>query len=392
MGIAFSGKRVNQWKDMQDARQRGTREMRFSPGWFYRLAMICLAAVVINFCSADARLSAETLRLKSYDVPDQQMGGLPAFRVLAPANWKRRGGLTWDANLANLVTADVSITAPDGSAGFFIHPAPMFISGQIQYQWSQGQLYQGMIVMPMPNDPVAFLRQIVLPQQRPDAMNLRLVKHRDLPEWARSVAAVNAQPGGMPQGFGTCARFAYVENGQTWEEDFYCVVLVYRPNMGPQNLFWLADRNLSVRALKGQLDTMQPMTNAFVNSFRVERKWFGHFVNIQKHWITSRQQGIADAGELSRAISRSNDAFDRAMMQSWNARQRAEERASREFSEYIRGSQNYNDPINGTQVELPGGYDHAWTNALGEYVLTDDAGFDPNRHSNIDWVTMESSP
>lgn len=392
MGIAVLSKRVNQWKAMPDARQRGTRETRFFPGWACRLIMIFLATAVFSIGQPDARLGAETLRLKSYDVPDQQMGGLPAFRVLAPAGWKRRGGLTWNADLANLVTADVSITAPDGSAGFFIHPAPMFISGQIQYQWPQGQLYQGMIVMPMPNDPVSFLQQIVLPQQRSDAGNLRLVKHRDLPEWARSVAEANAQPGGRTQGFGTCARFAYTENGRAWVEDFYCVVLVSRPNMGPQNLFWLADRNLSVRARKGRLDTMQPMANAFVNSFRVERKWYGRFINIQKQWIASRQQGIADAGALSRAISQSNDQFDRAMMQTWNTRRKAEERAGREFSEYIRGSENYNDPVNDTRVELPGGYNHAWTNALGEYVLTDDAGFDPNRHSNVDWVAIEPAP
>jgi hypothetical protein len=246
-----------------------------------------------------------------------------------------------------------------------------------------------MIVMPMPNDPVSFLEQIVLPQQRPGVTNLKRVRHKDLPDWAHSVAAANAQPGVMIQGFGTCARFAYTENGQAWEEDFYCVVLVSRSNLGPQNLFWLADRNLSVRAYKGRLDAMQPMANAFVNSFRVERKWYGRFINVQKQWIANRQQGIANAGALSQTISRSNDQFDSAMMQSWNARQRAEDRASREFSEYIRGSENYHDPVNDMRVELPGGYDYAWTNALGEYALSNDADFDPNRHSSIDWVAIE---
>jgi hypothetical protein len=105
-------------------------------------------------------------------------------------------------------------------------------------------------------------------------------------------------------------------------------------------------------------------------------------VKIQQQWIAAQQQGIANAGALSRAISRSNDQFNPALMQSWNNRQKAEDRASREFSEYICGSENYYDSVNDTQVELPDGYDHAWTNALGEYLLSNEAGFDPNMNSN----------
>jgi len=39
-------------------------------------------------------------------------------------------------------------------------------------------------------------------------------------------------------------------------------------------------------------------------------------------------------------------------------------------------------------VELPGGYEHAWSNNLGEYVLTNDANFDPNRGSTLHWDPM----
>lgn len=143
-----------------------------------------------------------------------------------------------------------------------------------------------------------------------------------------------------------------------------------------------------VRAHQGKPDALKPLATAFVSAFRVERKWYGRFAAIQQQWIAAQQQGIANAAALSKAISRSNDHFDKAMTQSWNARQQAEDRASREFSEYLRGSENYNDPVSGPQVELPGGYDHAWTNAAGEYILSNDAGFNPNLHSNSDWTAI----
>lgn len=357
---------------------------------FHRAVLLLLLAYVV--CYSGGHLFADNLRLRLYTVPDQQMGGIPAFKVLAPDGYKLDGGLTWDVRFSNLVTANVAIIAPDQSAGFFIHPSPLYISGQIEYQWPRGQLYLGMIVMPIPDSPTAFLQQLVLPQQRPAARDLRLVQQEDLPDWAESVAAVSRQPGSVTQGFGTRTRFAYTENGRKWEEDFYCAVVVTRPQMGPQALFYLADRNFSVRAPVGRLDALQPLAKAFVNSFKLERQWFGRFQQVQRQWIAAQQQGIKNAGALSRAISRSNDYFDQTMMESWRNRQQAEERASREFSEYIRGSEHYNDTVNQTQVELPGGYDHVWTNSLGEYVLSNDAGFDPNRNSNLDWVPLAPTP
>jgi hypothetical protein len=75
-------------------------------------------------------------------------------------------------------------------------------------------------------------------------------------------------------------------------------------------------------------------------------------MKIQQQWIAAQQQGIANAGALSRAIIRSNDQFNQALMQSWNNRQKAEDLASREFSEYIRGSENYYDFVNDIKFYL----------------------------------------
>jgi hypothetical protein len=137
--------------------------------------------------------------------------GIPAFHVLAPVGWLVSGGLTWNQNLANLVTANVSITDPDQSVGFYVHPAPQYISGQIQRQWPTGQLYLGMIVTPMPNSPTEYVQQLLLPHQRPNAQNIRLVSEQDINAWANRIAALSGQ-GTM--GYGTRARFSYFEGGK----------------------------------------------------------------------------------------------------------------------------------------------------------------------------------
>ena len=45
----------------------------------------------------------------------------------------------------------------------------------------------------------------------------------------------------------------------------------------------------------------------------------------------------------------------------------------------------YYNPLEGKEVELPTGYGNAWTNNLGEYVLSEDPNFNPNVGSNLNW-------
>ena len=335
--------------------------------------------------------SRSALIIQRYDIIDSQMG-IPAFSVIAPSGCTIQGGITWNNNLANLVTADVAITSPDNSVNFYIHPAPMYISGAIENQWQQGQLYLGMIVMPMPNSPTEYIRQYLLPQRRSAARNIQLIEEVDLSDWAHRVAAINDPSGTEINGYGVRARFGYQENGKDWEEDFYCVVVVARPQMGIQNLIWLADRNLSVRAPRGELDSHGAIARTFVQSFKIEKSWYARFTRTQNQWIAMQQQGIRNAGVLSNIISNTNDYFDQSLTQSWQTRQQAEDRAAREFSEYIRDTENYNDPVNGKHVELPGGYEKAWGNVNGEYILSNDAGFDPNRDSNTQWSEIQRLP
>ncbi len=40
-------------------------------------------------------------------------------------------------------------------------------------------------------------------------------------------------------------------------------------------------------------------------------------------------------------------------------------------------------------MELPSGYNDAWVNAQGEYILSEQAGFDPNVGSTVEWKRME---
>ena len=48
------------------------------------------------------------------------------------------------------------------------------------------------------------------------------------------------------------------------------------------------------------------------------------------------------------------------------------------WSRSFRGVDAYVDPVNSQTVELPTGYKDAWSNAMGDYVLSIDPSFNPN--------------
>jgi hypothetical protein len=77
---------------------------------------------------------------------------------------------------------------------------------------------------------------------------------------------------------------------------------------------------------------------------------------------------------------------------SYRQRSQSQDRISRSFSEYIRGVETYRNPYENRPIQLPSGYANAWVNRSGEYILSPQAGFDPNIGSNIEWRRLEKNP
>ncbi len=57
------------------------------------------------------------------------------------------------------------------------------------------------------------------------------------------------------------------------------------------------------------------------------------------------------------------------------------------YSQAYRGVDTYVDPVNNWNVQLPTGYDNAWTNG-SDYVFSDSPSFNPNVISTGNWQQM----
>ena len=70
--------------------------------------------------------------------------------------------------------------------------------------------------------------------------------------------------------------------------------------------------------------------------------------------------------------------------QGWRRRQQITDRGHRKLIQAIREVEVYRDSSQpGGRVELSNQYRHAWRLRDGTYVLTDSAGFNPNRDLGI---------
>jgi hypothetical protein len=98
---------------------------------------------------------------------------------------------------------------------------------------------------------------------------------------------------------------------------------------------------------------------------------------------------IQHIGQISRIISQTHNEISDMIIQSYNKRQAVNDRIAENFSQYIRGVDEYYNPMERRPVELPSGYQNAWTNRLGEYILSDDPNFNPNIGSTREWQKME---
>jgi len=71
--------------------------------------------------------------------------------------------------------------------------------------------------------------------------------------------------------------------------------------------------------------------------------------------------------------------------------QAVQDRLAEQWSQTIRGVETYVNPSTGTNVELTGGYDSAWVNNRGEYLLSDSPGFNPAVAFQEGWTQLKKA-
>jgi hypothetical protein len=340
-------------------------------------------------------MTGNITKFKTVSVLDQQGIGIEAFSLLVPAEWQFEGGLRWVMDNPGMpAISNFRVTNPRSKELFELFPSQAFFwtDNQLTAQlFPSGSKYFGNEVRPMVSASQA-IRDIIIPRMRPGVTGLRLVSEGVLADTR----------GGQPpsplktthEGWKT--RFEYIEGGIAYEDEIYCAVdATYYPVQGmfspTTNIIWYLNNIASFRTEKGKLDGSAKIFQTMAYSIKVNLHWFNKYVQVIEYLIKQQIQQIKSAGELGNIIAKTGDEIRQENLQLYYEQQARSDANAENFSNYIWGVDKYYDPLKGENVELPSGYDNVWTNNLGEYVLAESPGYNPNVGSNLNWEPVQKA-
>jgi len=337
-------------------------------------------------------------RFKKYTYIDQQGTGLEAFSFLMPSDWIFEGGMTWilDNPAMPSVTA-FRVYNPQGKEEFevFANQCNFWTTNlQLLGMFPPGTKYFGSTVK-KPVTAQKALRNIILPKHRKNFQDLTVIKDENVPELPIALGAgQQAQGYGSSEATGAKLRVSYTQNGIPMEEEFYAVVESFTfPVQGmygtTYNTLWYIDYIFSFKSEKGKLESYTQVFQTITSSFKVNPKWYAKYSNVIEYLAQQQIRQIKSVGEFSRMLSQMSDQISDEKMQQFESRGDVYDKVAQKFSDNTLGIDRYYDPHEGREVELPSGYNHAWSNNRGEYIIIDDPNFNPNVGSNLDWRPLE---
>ncbi len=359
--------------------------------------------------SSRADLAApQTLHLRRFDIMDAHGFDqpVPAASLLAPADWTIQGGVAWGANgyslcLTDIVTSHALLSSPDGRYGFEILPPRAWLWSRDQWQvQTMRQLAatrQSCPVAP-PTGAAQALQQLILPAFRPNARILATEPDPAAADALRQefLPLASARPQSQVQAEAVRLRLAW-QGFEEWLTGGVAVISfsalspsqAMQGSMGyTQNFESYLQNMFGFRAPAGQLDAAQPVLATILGSIRRNPAWDAAAGQVLANIANVARQGAMDRAAIWRNAQAQIGEMQR---QSWQYRQESQDRVARAFSQVIRGVETFVEP-GGNRVELTAGYGHAWSNGLGEYIVSSDPSFNPGRRLNGTWTELRPGP
>lgn len=341
---------------------------------------------------ASAPLPTGTVRMQRVEVIDPKGFAQPvvAGTALIPAGWQTSGGIVWGAlgPCGPDVASTWAATSPDGASSIRYMPALGWNATRATFQ------------MDPPREDgcerasygsVREFLEATARRLRPEG---RIVDYRPLPEVTEPFRELLAlvpptNEAGMQFNFTIEAGeilVAYQENGRDMREAISTMVSITRWSMNSEGLGMEQVSGSPpiltiVSAPNGMLDF--GLRKRVEGTVRYTKDWSEV---VRKHLEEKHRLAMQSLDEAGRARAERFRAQTETLRQAaevrqglYDDRQVANERQTREFSEYIRGVETYDDPEYGGPVEIDNSYKHAWRVKNDDtYIMTDDGDFKPH--------------
>jgi len=319
---------------------------------------------------------SDVLKLVQRQVIDKEGTGLVASTYLLPSDWTVQDRLYWEYGDATVpVRFKANMQSGNGDMGIQIFP-------DIRAVWSRGP--SGESGYPPPSDIITGMKDLIKVERK--GKIITYVNQKVLLNQSQNTnqGKQNVQAGVI--------TVTYEENGRTVEEEFYAkvdVAAMSTPSMmgNMTSVIWAASAIYACKAVTGKLDDCRKIAQTVASSAQLTKPFYNKLVQVIQLLSDQVYAQIYQAGQISKIISQTNDQMIANIDASYRQSQQASSRTNDQFSDYIRGVDRYSD--GGSEVQLPSGYNNAWMNDRGEYILTNTAGWNPGTDFNGNWKQLE---
>jgi Cysteine rich repeat len=355
--------------------------------------------------SASAGAAGSYLVMKKVQVtgpgPDAAHPTVPAYDLMIPSSWKIQGGVTFGGSpsgcFSDIYAINLKATSADGATVFAAAP---------DYSW---QYADDPSVLQSLNDPNRRALgvggkpcPVAKPMKAEDYIRQNILKLYPSGTTVVSVAPfpelneIVRKREGLPPGNGSTGatrteavrvRLAYQQDGKDVEA-WVAVVIVVNIYPAGRGSFYdsHATSLIAFAAPKGKLDASDRLFQVITSSIQPEPQWVSYTGGMLSKLYQAQAQKVATMNKMwADFYSKEAQTING---ETANAMQGANASAFQE-DQNIRGVQTFRDPTTGKTQELSNLYDHAWQNGSNGYIMSNDAGFNPNEHVSGDWSELQ---
>jgi hypothetical protein len=308
-----------------------------------------------------------------WQITDPFSGGVVAVTYLVPSGWQSSGQVVWMPAWQRLVELQTIVSDPVSGATVEWLPIQDFIFGQAPpgLEPPIGGNYQGKMWVPPVTDPVQFVADFWMSGPLAHLANATLVSIDQVPAVAQEFLFGF---GGPADAAAYRLRYSFTQNGQAWDEEVN-FALLYSSSGGISS--WYVNFAYTMRAPQGVLDQLAPVLSTIVSS-RDSTPQFQAIVTMTQRLFTQGiQQQMADTQAFGQLLAQHRAETDALNAQIAADRQASQDRIADVRGQVLAGVETLIDPVNGRLVQLPAGQGTYWVNAQGQYIASDQPGFDP---------------
>lgn len=324
-------------------------------------------------------VKADVMKFVKHEVRDVEGSGIVASTNLIPAGWLAQDRLYWEYRDPTVPIRYKGIfKSADGSMAIQVYP-------DVRASWYSGPSGTNGY---KPSDILTGLRDLIKAER---GLNVRITEQKIV---SNSQPQSSYQQSSMISSSSQAGfiRIEYEENNQTFEEEFYGQLDVsdlQAPSaMGNmETIIWGAGSLYSCKAPKGKLGECRRIALTARSSARLTLPFYNKLAQVIQLLSDQYYAQIYQAGQISRIISQTNDQMLANIDASYQQTQKTYDRINDQFSDYMRGVDRYSD--GNTQIQLPSGYQNAWRNDRGEYLLSNTQGYNPNTELSGTWKSLQ---